>query len=237
MTISTAIYNRGVSVQFSVPAAPSSNDSTDKTSESVELTDKELVERIQNTEGRKREVAFAMMYTRHYNTAYGVALKFTKNHEEIEEIIQNSFFKVHRYVQSFRGDSAFSTWFYQIVRNTAINYKAHESRRLSASSLEGEGMMEKADSSRKSSYSPEQDEQTSSLEKVAKQGLAQLNPDLRQTLLLVTESGMSYEDVAAITDVPVGTVRSRVFRARQNLAEYIDGKHPGFSRFRKKSGK
>ena len=188
----------------------------------VETTDLELVNRILDDSGKQRELAFAALYTRHRTTVFNVAMRVVNSPEDAENVVQETFIKVNKNLRGFRGKSQFSTWLHTVAKNTALNYKAHEQRRPQSSGTDPTDLSEIATSSPQSDF--EHEELKDSLDRA----LASLNDELKQTLLLVVNSGLSYEQVAEITDVPVGTVRSRVFRARQGIDKFLLENLPGY---------
>ena len=188
----------------------------------VETTDLELVNRILDDSGKQRELAFAALYTRHRTTVFNVAMRVVNSPEDAENVVQETFIKVNKNLRGFRGKSQFSTWLHTVAKNTALNYKAHEQRRPQSSGMDPTDLSEIATSSPQSDF--EHEELKDSLDRA----LASLNDELKQTLLLVVNSGLSYEQVAEITNVPVGTVRSRVFRARQGIDKFLLENLPGY---------
>lgn len=220
--MSVAFYNPSITLTGShvttrsEPVARNTDDSL------VETTDLELVNRILDDAGRQRELAFAALYTRHRATVFNVAMRVVNSPEDAENVVQETFIKVNKNLRGFRGKSQFSTWLHTVAKNTALNYKAHEQRRPQSSGTDPTDLSEIATSSPQSDF--EHEELKESLDRA----LASLNDELKQTLLLVVNSGLSYEQVAEITDVPVGTVRSRVFRARQGIDKFLLENLPGY---------
>ena len=188
----------------------------------VETTDLELVNRILNGSAQQREIAFAALYTRHRTTVYNVAMRVVNFPEDAENVVQETFIKVNKNLRGFQRKSQFSTWLHTVAKNTALNYKAHEQRRPQSSGTDPTDLTEIASSSPHTDY--EHQELKDSLDRA----LSSLNDELKQTLLLVVNSGLSYEQVADITNVPVGTVRSRVFRARQAIDKFLLENVPGY---------
>ena len=220
--MSVAFYNPTITLTGShvntrsEPVARNTEDSL------VETTDLELVNRILDDSGKQRELAFAALYTRHRSTVFNVAMRVVNSPEDAENVVQETFIKVNKNLQGFRGKSQFSTWLHTVAKNTALNYKAHEQRRPQSSGTDPTDLSEIATSSPQSDFEHEE------LKESLGRALASLNDELKQTLLLVVNSGLSYEQVAEITDVPVGTVRSRVFRARQGIDKFLLENLPGY---------
>lgn len=220
MTI--ALYNPSIALTGSRLEVRSQPDPAITDETQVETTDLELVNRIMDGQGKQREIAFAALYTRHKSTVFNVAMRVVNTPEDAENVVQETFIKVNRNLRGFQGKSQFSTWLHTIAKNTALNYKAHEQRRPQSSGTDPTDLTEIATSSPQSDF--EHDELKATLDRA----LASLNDELKQTLLLVVNSGMSYEQVAEITAVPVGTVRSRVFRARQGIDKFLLENLPGY---------
>lgn len=193
----------------------------------METTDRELVNRFLAGNPKDREMAFAALYTRHQATVFNIAIGVVNSNEDAENVVQETFIKVHRNLDGFAGKSQFSTWLHTVAKNTALNYKAHEERRPQNSGVDPTviGVTTKE--------SPQGDFELDELKTNLDQALASLTDELKQTLLLVVNSGLSYEQVAEITDVPVGTVRSRVFRARQAIDKFLINKAPGYREYAK----
>ncbi|MCE2407518.1 MAG: sigma-70 family RNA polymerase sigma factor [Pseudomonadales bacterium] len=220
--MSVTFYNQTLTLTGSHAPARSEPVAWNTDDALVETTDLELVNRILDRTGQQRELAFAALYTRHRTTVFNVAMRVVNSPEDAENVVQETFIKVNKNLRGFRGKSQFSTWLHTVAKNTALNYKAHEQRRPQSSGTDPTDLSEIATSSPQSDY--EHEELKESLDRA----LASLNDELKQTLLLVVNSGLSYEQVAEITAVPVGTVRSRVFRARQGIDKFLLENVPGY---------
>lgn len=188
----------------------------------MDTTDRALVDRFLAGNSKDRDMAFAALYTRHQSTVFNIAFGVVNSSEDAENVVQETFIKVHRNLDGFAGKSQFSTWLHTVAKNTALNYKAHEERRPQSSGIDPTviGVTTKE--------SPQGDYELDELKANLDQALTSLTDELKQTLLLVVNSGLSYEQVAEITNVPVGTVRSRVFRARQAIDKFLINKAPGY---------
>ena len=220
--MSVAFYNPTITLTGSRVNTRSEPIARNTDASPVETTDLELVNRILDDSGKRRELAFAALYTRHRTTVFNVAMRVVNTPEDAENVVQETFIKVNKNLRGFRGKSQFSTWLHTVAKNTALNYKAHEQRRPQSSGTDPTDLSEIATSSPQSDF--EHEELKESLDRA----LASLNDELKQTLLLVVNSGLSYEQVAEITNVPVGTVRSRVFRARQGIDKFLLENLPGY---------
>ena len=149
--------------------------------------------------------------------------RFIRDPAEVEDVCQEAFIKAYRALPSFRGDSAFYTWLYRIGINTAKNYLVTMGRRAPTSTQfdaeEAEGF-EDADQLRDIN-TPESLMMTRQIGDTVNESVAQLTEDLRTAITLREIEGMSYEDIAVIMNCPIGTVRSRIFRAREAISEKL----------------
>ncbi|SFG45132.1 MULTISPECIES: RNA polymerase sigma factor RpoE [Neptunomonas] len=180
--------------------------------------DQQLVERVQA--GDKR--AFDLLVGKYQHKIIGLVGRYVYDHHEAMDIAQEAFIKAYRALPRFRGDSAFYTWLYRIAINTAKNHLVSRSRRTpdvdvdvaDAEYFDGGDELRELENPENSLFRDE-------LELVVKKALDQLPQDLRSALTLREFDGMSYEDIALVMDCPVGTVRSRIFRAREAIDKQI----------------
>jgi RNA polymerase sigma-70 factor, ECF subfamily len=181
-------------------------------------TDQELVRRVQNGDRR----AFDLLFSRYQHKIAGLVSRYVRTNEEIEDIVQESFIKAYRALPRFRGESAFYTWLYRIAINTSKNYLVAKSRRPPDVDIDAEES-EFADGSESlhESENPENALTRDELATVIDQAIRDLPDDLRSAVTLREFDGLSYEQIAEIMDCPVGTVRSRIFRAREAIDERI----------------
>ncbi|MEK7796168.1 MAG: RNA polymerase sigma factor RpoE, partial [Pseudomonadota bacterium] len=142
--------------------------------------------------------------------------RYVRDHAEAEDVTQEAFIKAYRALRGFRGDSAFYTWLYRIAVNTAKNYLESRGRRPVSLDLELEGleMLDDSESLREQA-TPERQLLTGEIATTIQQVLDLLPADLRMAITLREIEGLSYEEIAEIMDCPIGTVRSRIFRARE----------------------
>lgn len=176
-------------------------------------TDEQLVVKVQK--GDKR--SFDLLVLKYQHRLLALVRRFVKDPTEAEDVAQEAFIKAYRAIGSFRGDSAFYTWLYRIGVNTAKN--ALESRKRRPGSDVDVHEVEDyafADNLR-IDENPESLLASADLHRVVEETLASLPEDLRRALTLREFDGLSYEDIASIMDCPIGTVRSRIFRAREAL--------------------
>lgn len=219
--MTTAFYNLGMNLTDFSRVESKKNKAQEADQKSVGGTDLELIGRINKGTDRQRETAFAALYTRYQHMVFTVAMRVVTNESDAENIVQDTFIKVNSNIHKFRGDSSVSTWLHTIAHNTALNYKAYESRRPQSSGKDpgelGSSYFERV----RAEHTPQSEYENAEIQKRLNKAIQSLSDELKQTLLMVVNSGFSYEQVAKITDVPVGTVRSRVFRARQAVDKLI----------------
>ena len=170
--------------------------------------------------GDKR--AFDLLVLKYQHKVVGLVTRFVKDRTEAEDVAQDAFIRAYRALANFRGESAFYTWLYRIAVNTAKNYLVAKGRRPPATDLDAEeaelffqeqGLTEQA--------TPESELERDQVEETLQQALAGLSDDLRMAITLRELEGMSYEEIAELMNTPIGTVRSRIFRARASLAKQL----------------
>ena len=182
-----------------------------------QLTDQALVERVQ--QGDKK--AFNLLVSRYQNKVAGLLTRYVSRND-IPDVAQESFIKAYRSIESFRGDSAFYTWLYRIAVNTAKNYLAAQGRRPPSEDILAEDA-ENYDAGihLRDVDSPENEILSGELKKVVFDTINGMPEDLKNAITLRELEGLSYEDIAEIMGCPVGTVRSRIFRAREIIENKI----------------
>jgi RNA polymerase sigma-70 factor (ECF subfamily) len=184
----------------------------------TESTDHQLVQRVQN--GDKR--AFELLVLKYQFKLQAIIGRFVRDVDEVADVTQEAFIKAYKALPNFRGDSQFYTWLYRIAINTAKNHLVSRSRRLVASNIDIEDAEQFTNNERLIDDStPENELLKEELDSTIKLCLSQLPEDLRTALTLREFDGLSYEDIAAVMDCPVGTVRSRIFRAREFVDERV----------------
>lgn len=180
--------------------------------------DQQLVERVQK--GDKR--AFDLLVVKYQHKILSLVSRFINDSAEVQDVTQEAFIKAYRALPNFRGDSAFYTWLYRIAINTAKNYLVSRSRRPPGTDVDvDEASFFEGDSPLKDIASPEHNTLTKELLGVLDNAIKSLPEDLRTAVTLREFDGMSYEDIALVMDCPVGTVRSRIFRAREAIDKEI----------------
>ena len=185
---------------------------------SGEEADQQLVERVQK--GDKR--AFDVLVLKYQHRIYSLVTRFIRDPDEVQDVVQESFIKAYRALPGFRGDSAFFTWLYRIAINTAKNYLVSRSRRPPGADVDVEDAeyLESAGALRDLA-GPESQLMTEQLRAVIDKAIRALPEDLRTALTLREFEGLSYEEIAEVMRCPVGTVRSRIFRAREAVDHEI----------------
>lgn len=183
-----------------------------------EQSDQQLVERVQK--GDKR--AFDLLVIKYQHKIMGLISRYVNDNSEIEDVAQEAFIKAYRALPRFRGDSAFYTWLYRIAINTAKNYLVARSRRPPGKDVDVEDA-EYFDSasSLRDVENPENVLYGEELKLVVETAIKELPEDLRTAVSLREFDGLSYEDIADVMECPVGTVRSRIFRAREAIDKQV----------------
>lgn len=174
--------------------------------------DQQLVKRVQN--GDKR--AFDLLVLKYQHRILGLVVRFVHDSHEAQDVTQEAFIKAYRALPNFRGDGAFYTWLYRIAINTAKNYLVSRNRRPPSSDVDaGDAEFYDGDHALKDMASPERLMLRDEIDATVQKSIKQLPEDLRCALTLREFDGLSYEDIATVMQCPVGTVRSRIFRARE----------------------
>ena len=183
--------------------------------------------------------AFETLVLAYEKNVYNIALRMTGNSEDAADMTQEAFIKAYNSLQSFRGDSKFSVWLYRIVSNVCLDFLRSKNRRptvsLSVEDDDGEdAQLDVADESQ----SPELLLDRKLTRDSVRRGLDSLPPDYRQILLLREIQGLSYDEIAQALSLEVGTVKSRIFRARKRLCTFLidDGNISDFSSSGKMKG-
>ena len=178
--------------------------------------DQQLVERAQ----RGDKHAFELLVVKYQRRLRRLISRFVRDAAETEDVTQEAFIKAYRALPAFRGDSAFYTWLYRIGINTAKNYLVALGRRAPTTTqfdaeesedFEGADLLQDVNT-------PENILMSKQVVGVVNDSLMQLPEDLRTALTLREIEGLSYEEIAEVMDCPIGTVRSRIFRARETIA-------------------
>jgi len=181
--------------------------------------DQELVARVQKGDNK----AFDLLVLKYQVRLSKLVSRFLRNQSDVQDVVQEAFIKAFRALPSFRGDSAFYTWLYRIGINTAKNHLVAQSRKNPANGIDTQDAEDYGASEWLKEYSsPEREALTAELEKTIYQAMGDLPPDLREAITLREIEGLSYEEIAEVMDCPVGTVRSRIFRAREAIDNKLE---------------
>ena len=175
-------------------------------------TDKQLVERVQ--QGDKK--SFDLLVLKYQNRIIKLVSRYVRDQSDAQDIAQDAFVKAYRALPNFRGDSAFYTWLYRIAINTAKNYVVSLSRRpLEARVENADGEQLDLDELQKDIGTPENVLLADEIKQTMLEAMSKLPEDLRVAITLREVDGLTYEEIAEAMDCPIGTVRSRIFRARE----------------------
>jgi len=196
-------------------------------------TDQQLVDQV--FKGNKH--AFDLLVLRYQHRILALVSRFIRDQSEVEDVCQEAFIKAYRALPKFRGDSAFYTWLYRIAINTAKNHMVTKGRRPPGTDVDlGDADLTELPSELIDTGSPEAKLSSDELHVLINKAIDELPEDLRTAFTLREFGGLSYEEITQIMDCPVGTVRSRIFRAREALDTVISpfinngkegGKQPG----------
>lgn len=182
----------------------------------AEDTDKELVRRVQKGD----QAAFDLLFVRYQSKIVNLVSRYVSDQHEALDVTQEAFIKAYRALPRFRGDSQFYTWLYRIAINTAKNHLVSRSRRPPGVDVDvGETEYRDDASALRERETPEAALARDQLEATIHEALRDLPDDLKSALTLREFDGLSYEQIAEIMECPVGTVRSRIFRAREFVDE------------------
>ena len=182
------------------------------------ITDKEIIERVKN--GDKK--AYDLLVLKYQQRVINLISRFVKNYADALDISQETFIKAYKALPNFRGESAFYTWLYRIAVNTAKNHLTVQSRKITKSDYDVaeieqiEGNMTLTEQT-----TPENLLIKDELQDIVLNTIENLPEDLKSAIMLREIEGLSYEEIATVMECPVGTVRSRIFRARETIDNKI----------------
>lgn len=210
--------NTGIMAKHTSSPAKTGSDEKGAAQMGDKTTDQMLVERVQNGETH----AFDLLVTKYQTKLFHLVNRYVTDQDEALDVVQESFIKSYRAIQSFRGDSAFYTWLFRIAVNTAKNYLATQKRRppqydvdaVEAEQYGGENRLKDRDT-------PENELLRDEIQNTVQQAMDKLPDDLRTAIVLREMEGLSYEEIAQVMDCPIGTVRSRIFRARDAIDQKL----------------
>lgn len=178
------------------------------------VTDQQLVAKVQKGDTR----AFDLLVLKYQHKIFGLISRYVRDADEVQDVAQEAFIKAYKALPNFRGESAFYTWLYRIAINTAKNHLVSRSRRPPGTDVELEDAeYQDNGGSLRDIETPENVLFGAELKAVVESAISALPEDLRTAITLREFDGLSYEDIADIMHCPVGTVRSRIFRAREAI--------------------
>ena len=181
--------------------------------------EREIIDRVLSGDTE----AFEALVLEHQNKVYSLALRMVGNEEDARDMAQEAFIRAFNFLSGFRGDSKFSVWLYRLTSNICIDFLRSRSKKQTVSMTwtdeDGEeaGELEIPDDT----WSPEQQLERSLTRESVRRGLDSLSPQYREILLLREISGLSYEEIAKALNLEEGTVKSRIFRARKKLCDFL----------------
>lgn len=179
-----------------------------------QTVDQALVERVQ----RGDKSAFDILVRKYQHKVVKLIARYVKDPEEALDVSQEAFIKAYRALPNFRGDSAFYTWMYRIAINTAKNYLVAQGRRLPSVDIDAQDAEQfEGQNTLKEYATPERLLQRDEIEETVFSTIEKLPEDLKTAITLREIEGLSYEEIAEAMACPVGTVRSRIFRAREAI--------------------
>ncbi len=178
------------------------------------ITDKVLIEQVKN--GNK--MAYDLLVLKYQQRIINLVFRFVKNHSDAQDVAQDTFIKAYRALPNFRGESAFYTWLYRIAVNTAKNYLVSQARRSAGSELDvSEVEQINRSSALREQATPENLLMKDELQDIILKTIKNLPDELYSAIMLREVEGLSYEEIATVMECPIGTVRSRIFRAREAI--------------------
>lgn len=176
--------------------------------------DQELVARVK----RGDKAGFDLLVRKYQHRIAKLVARYVYDRTEVEDVTQEVFIKAYRALPGFRGDSAFYTWLYRIAINTAKNYLVSQGRRLPSSDMDAEeAELTEEGAALREITTPEHNVLTDEIAQTVMNAMNALPEDLRTAITLREIEGLSYEEIAVIMECPIGTVRSRIFRARDAI--------------------
>jgi RNA polymerase sigma-70 factor (ECF subfamily) len=188
------------------------------TAQTAPDNDQQLVKRVQ--QGDKR--AFDLLVLKYQHKIISVVHRYVRDSADVHDVVQEAFIKAYRALENFRGDSAFYTWMYRIAINTAKNHLISRGRRPPSTDVDIEDAEYFAGNDNLQDFNtPESILFCDQLQAAVENAISQLPEDLRTAVSLREMEGLSYEEIAEIMKCPVGTVRSRIFRAREAIDKVV----------------
>ncbi|WP_420797662.1 RNA polymerase sigma factor RpoE [Candidatus Sororendozoicomonas aggregata] len=181
--------------------------------------DQQLVERVQQGDSR----AFDMLVLKYQHRILGLVGSYINDFQEVQDVTQEAFIKAYKAMDRFRGDSSFYTWIYRIAINTAKNHLVSKGRKPQTANVDVyDAEFAELSTGLKDIDSPERNLHRNEVEKVVHGVINDLPDELRTAVLLREFDGLSYDEIAEVMSCPVGTVRSRIFRAREAIDREVE---------------
>ena len=188
--------------------------STGKVCMSEKPSDEALVRRVQQGE----KAAYDVLVLKYQHKIINLVGRYVHDHAAAMDVAQEAFIKAYRGLASFRGESAFYTWLYRIAINTAKNHLVAQGRRRPENEVDAQDAEQMGgDSALKDSATPEAELLSEEIQAAVQRSIERLPEDLRMAITLRELEGLSYEEIAQTMGCPIGTVRSRIFRAREAI--------------------
>jgi len=182
-------------------------------------TDQQLVERVK----RGDKTAFDLLVLKYQQRIVNLVSRFVRNPSDAQDVTQEAFIKAYRAMPNFRGESAFYTWMYRIAVNTAKNYLAVQTRRPVAAEQDiSEIEQIEGNTALRDQATPEHLLLRDEIQETVINAIEKLPDDLKVAITLREVEGLSYDDIATAMDCPIGTVRSRIFRAREAIDHELE---------------
>lgn len=193
------------------------NDTPDTTATGDPSSDIAIVKRVQEGDIE----AYNILVLRYQHKVVDIAFKYVNNYVDANDVAQEAFIRAYKAISSFRGESSFYTWLYRIVSNAAKSFLEQNQRHRYSLDVDDPEFDHEHDvsGSLTNIESPDSLIESEELQKVISSAMDELPEDLKRAIYLREVEGMSYEDISSIMDSPIGTVRSRIFRARQFIEE------------------
>lgn len=203
---------------ISIPETAGVKGSANRLKEQVPLGEKEidmeLVRRVQ----RGEKAAFDTLVLKYQHKIANLVSRYVHDSHEAQDVTQEAFIKAYRGLTNFRGDSAFYTWLYRIAINTAKNYLVTMGRKVTDTGVDAQDAEQYEGGGALREYaSPERQMLTDEIADVVRKSIEELPEDLQVAIKLREFEGMSYEEIAGVMECPIGTIRSRIFRAREAI--------------------
>lgn len=180
--------------------------------------DQQLVQRVK--QGDKQ--AYDLLVIKYQHRILRLVSGYIHDYQEVQDITQEAFIKAYKALANFRGDSSFYTWLYRIAINTAKNYLISKGRKMMESEVDvHDSEFQETSHALRDITTPEGKLASAEIEKTIHETIGDLPDDLKTAVMLREFDGLSYEEIAKVMDCPIGTVRSRIFRAREAIEKKL----------------